>query len=57
MAQPPMAPMTCSRCDAWYSSERELHDHMRTAHRWAGSEETVPPSSVEADSAKQGCTT
>jgi len=57
MAQPQIAPTTCSQCNAWYSSERELRDHMRTAHPWVGSEQTVPPSSVQADSAKQGCTT
>jgi hypothetical protein len=57
MAQPQMARTTCSQCNAWYSSEGDLRDHMRTAHRAFGSEQSLPPSSVQADSAKQGCTT
>jgi hypothetical protein len=57
MAQPQMAPTTCNQCKAWYNSERELRDHMRTAHRWVGSEQSLPPSSVQEDRAKQGCTT
>jgi hypothetical protein len=57
MAQPQMAPTTCNQCKAWYNSERELRDHMRTAHRWVGSEQSLLPSSVQEDRAKQGCTT
>jgi hypothetical protein len=33
MAQPQVARITCSQCDGWYDSERELRDHMQTAHR------------------------
>jgi uncharacterized membrane protein len=54
MAQPQMARITCSQCNAWYSTERELRDHMQTAHRQAGSEHTPPPSSVTADRMTQG---
>jgi hypothetical protein len=54
MAQPRMAPTTCSQCKAWYSSERELCDHMRTVHRWFDSQQSVPPSSVQSDRANQG---
>jgi hypothetical protein len=36
MAQPQMARITCSHCNAWYDSERELREHMKTAHRWVG---------------------
>jgi hypothetical protein len=49
MAQPQMARITCSQCNAWYSTERELRDHMQTAHRQPGSEHMPPPSSVTAD--------
>ena len=30
MAQPQMARITCSECNAWYNSERELRDHMQS---------------------------
>ena len=33
MAQPQVARITCSQCNGWYDSERELWDHMQTAHR------------------------
>src|SRR5208282_1990292 len=56
MAQLQKAWITCSRCNAWYSSERELRYHMQTAHRMVGSEPSLPSSSVHADRAKQGCT-
>jgi hypothetical protein len=36
MAQPQMARITCVECNAWYNSERELRDHMRTVHRRFG---------------------
>jgi hypothetical protein len=39
MAQAEMARITCSQCDALYNSERELHDHKKTAHREFGSEQ------------------
>jgi hypothetical protein len=32
-----MAQTACSQCNAWYSSERELRDHMWAAHRIFGS--------------------
>jgi len=31
-----MAQTTCSECSARYSLERELHDHLVTAHRKFG---------------------
>ncbi len=34
-----MAQTACSQCNAWYHSERELRDHLRTAHRIFGSEQ------------------
>ena len=37
-----MAQTTCSQCNAWYSSERELRDHLGTAHRIFGSEQSNP---------------
>jgi len=39
MAQPQMGRITCSRCNAWYNSERELREHMKTAHREGRSEQ------------------
>ena len=33
MAQPQAARLTCSECNGWYASERDLRDHMQTAHR------------------------
>jgi hypothetical protein len=33
MAQPKVAGITCSQCNGWFYSERELRDHMQTAHR------------------------
>jgi hypothetical protein len=33
MAQPQVARITCSECNGWYDSERELWDHLQTAHR------------------------
>jgi len=39
MAQAEMARITCSQCNASYNSERELHDHKKTAHREFGSEQ------------------
>ena len=57
MAQPQMARITCSHCNAGYNSEHELHEHMRTAHRAFGSEQNLPPSSVQEDRLKQGCGT
>jgi hypothetical protein len=33
MAQPQPARITCTECNGWYVTERDLRDHMRTAHR------------------------
>lgn len=33
MAQPQAARITCSQCNGWFDSERELRDHMQAAHR------------------------
>jgi len=33
MAQPKASRITCSECNGWYESERELWDHMRMVHR------------------------
>jgi hypothetical protein len=53
MAQPEMARITCSQCNAWYDSERELHEHMKTAHRGGGSEQSSSQGDGrEHDSAK-----
>ena len=41
MAQPQMAPITCSQCNGWYNSERELRDHMQVAHRRFVSEQST----------------
>jgi hypothetical protein len=53
MAQPEMARITCSRCNAWYDSESELHEHMKTAHRRGGSDQDSSQSDgTEQDRAK-----
>jgi hypothetical protein len=39
MAQPGPAQINCSQCNAWYNSERELREHMETAHREGRSEQ------------------
>ena len=57
MAQPQVARITCSQCNAWYNSEHALRDHMRTAHRAFGPEQDLPPSAVQEDRSKQGCGT
>ena len=56
MPQSQMARVICSQCNAWYSSEPELRQHMQTAHRKIA-EKILPPSPIQADRAKQGCTT
>ena len=33
MAQPQVGRITCSLCNGWYNSERELRDHMHSVHR------------------------
>jgi hypothetical protein len=53
MAQPKMARITCSQCNAWYDSERELGEHMKTAHRVCGPEQgSSQRDGTEQDSAK-----
>ena len=53
MAQPQMARITCSQCNAWYNSERELRDHMQTAHRRSVSEQsTLQHGDTQPDSFK-----
>jgi hypothetical protein len=41
MAQPQMAPITCSQCNSFYASESELRDHMQTAYRRFVSEQST----------------
>jgi hypothetical protein len=41
MAQPRPARITCSECNGWYVTERDLRDHMQTAHRRFVSEENT----------------
>jgi hypothetical protein len=41
MAQPQMAPISCSLCNGFYDSEHELRDHMRAAHRRFVSEQST----------------
>lgn len=33
MAQPQAARITCTQCNGWFDSERDLRDHMQVAHR------------------------
>ena len=47
-----MPDTACSQCNAWYNSERELHDHLRIFHRQFGSEQ----SGSEPDDAESGVT-
>ena len=41
MAQPQAARITCSQCNGWFDSERELRDHMQVAHRRFVSEQST----------------
>jgi hypothetical protein len=53
MAQPGMARITCSQCNAWYDSESELREHMKTAHRGGVLEQgSSHRDDTEQDSAK-----
>jgi hypothetical protein len=53
MAQPQVARITCSQCDGWYDSERELQHHMQTAHRRCVSEQsTFQHCGTQPDSSK-----
>jgi hypothetical protein len=58
MAQPQTARIICNQCNAWYDSERELRDHMKTAHRGRGLEQgSSVRDRTEQDSANiQPCT-
>ncbi len=37
VAQAGMAQITCRQCNAWYNTEGELREHMKTAHRQGAS--------------------
>ncbi len=53
MAQPQVARITCSQCNGRYDSERELRDHMRTAHRrFVPEQGTFPHGGTQPDSFK-----
>jgi hypothetical protein len=53
MAQPQPARITCSQCNGWYNSERELWEHMQTAHRRFVSEQSAfQHSGTQPDSSK-----
>jgi len=53
MAQPQMAPITCSQCNGWYKSESELRDHMQTAHRrFVPEQSTFQHGDTQPDSSK-----
>ena len=41
MGKPQVARITCSLCNGWYNSERELRDHMQTVHRRSVSEQNT----------------
>jgi hypothetical protein len=47
MAQPQAARITCSECEGWYNSERELSDHMHAVHRRCVSEPSTLPDSLK----------
>jgi hypothetical protein len=53
MAQPQAARITCSQCNGWFDSERELRDHMQAAHRRFVSEQsTLQHGGTQPDSFK-----
>ena|ERR1700694_136805 len=53
MAQPQMARITCSLCNGWYNSERELRDHMQTVHRrFVSDQNTFQNNSTQQDASK-----
>ena len=53
MAQPQVARITCSQCNGWYDSERELRDHRQAAHRRFVSEQSAfQPGGAQPDSLK-----
>jgi hypothetical protein len=41
MAKAQEARITCSQCNGWYDSERELRDHMQAAHRRSVSDQST----------------
>ena len=41
MAHPQEARISCHECNSWYNSERELYEHMQTAHRRCVSEQST----------------
>ena len=41
MARPHVATITCSQCNGWYGSERELWDHVQRAHCSSFSEQSA----------------
>jgi hypothetical protein len=41
MAHPQEARISCNECNGWYNSERELYEHMQTAHRRCVSEQST----------------
>ena len=41
MAHPQVARITCSECNSYYASERELWDHMQEVHRRSVSEQST----------------
>jgi hypothetical protein len=46
-----MAEIICYECKAWYNSQRELRDHMQTAHRKFGpGHQTSGPDGMPPDS-------
>src|SRR3981081_3299488 len=53
MAQAQPARITCSQCNGWYNSERELWEHMQSAHRRFVSEQsTFQHGGTQPDSSK-----
>jgi hypothetical protein len=52
MAQPQPARITCKQCNAWYNSETELRNHMRTAHRVFISERSTQEGETQPDNSK-----
>src|SRR5258708_1034742 len=50
MPHPKMARNTCCICNGWYSSERDLRDHMQTAHRrFVPEQNTFPHGGTQPD--------
>ena len=41
MTHPQEARISCNECNGWYNSERELYEHMQTAHRRCVSEQST----------------